>query len=265
MQDMVVRWLATANALKRLLLLKRFVQEYFNRHDHDFVNQLSPTEWHAVQSILAVIEFGRQVSTMLQTETKSTIALGWIWILLFVNHCKNVKSQPTMNNPDAYEPVLHRNLHPRGKSVAAAMVSDVNKRFHKDTVTSIERMGMMMDPRTKKPPSICGFTPGELHATKKQVSKLMYKLGEGRVDPNRAQAEEPAGANGEMNDPLMDALAALDSEANNDGVNGVAGGQGQNPRSEVHPDLATYLSEPGVSFASPNFDPLKYHQQRKAE
>ena len=86
LQDMVVRWLSTANALKRLVLLRSPVLSFFNSNDHEFENPLSPQEWKAVQGILAVIEFGRQVSTMLRTETQSWLSNTSNYSLLITHY-----------------------------------------------------------------------------------------------------------------------------------------------------------------------------------
>ena len=224
LQDMVVRWLSTANALKRLLLLRSSLLSCFNSNDHGFENQLSPQEWKAAQGILAVIEFGRQVSTMLQTETQSVIGIGWLWILLFIKHCRNVKRQLSMNDPNVIEPVVHQTLHPRAKSVASALAADATKRFCKVTVTSIERLGMMADPRTKKAPAIFGFEDDEILVTKKEFSKMTYAIAKGRCDNGTAvdsgAVAEPIGAGAENElDPLMAEMAALDED---DGAEPVA-------------------------------------------
>ena len=161
-----------------------------------------------------------------------------------------------MLNPEVLEATTHGALHPRGKFVAAVMVAGVNKRFHKDTITSVERMAMMMDPRIKSPPAICGFNNGELEVTKKKVSKLMYmyKLQEGH------DAEAPAVVDVDapplVVDPLVAATAALDNAGSNGNGNGNNAPSGN---SEIHPDLAAYLSEPSIPLGSPNFDPLKHH------
>ena len=263
LQDMVVRWLATANALKRLMLLRPHVKTFFDKNDHDFPNQLSPTGWKAVQGILAVLEFGRQVSTKLQTETQSVIAIGWLWVLLFIKHCRNVKRQPSFNDPNTMEATTHDSLHPRAKSVASALASDAAKRFCKNAVTSIERYGLMADPRTKNSPAIFGFTDDEIDATKEGFSKVMYNIASGRRGgaPEAPQEQRPDRQVNMDVDPLLAEMAALDEdtepmeqEANDD------------DHPAIHPALTAYLdTTPSVPFGTQNFDPLQYHLNRRSK
>lgn len=264
---MVVRWLATANALKRLMLLRESMQSFFNSNDHDFNNQLSPQDWKAVQGILAVIEFGRQISTMLQTETKPTIAIGRLRILLFVKHCRNVKRQPSMNDPNVMEPVVHQTIHPRAKSVASALASDAAKRFSKSAVTSIERLGIMADPRTKVPPAIFVFEDDEVLVTKRAFSKTMHRITKGRRG-NASGAQVGAvgavvGAAAEdVLDPLFAEMAALDEARDEDPIGDDRGGGADG----IHPDLAAYLDTvPAVPLRTKDFDPLQYHLQRRSQ
>ena len=110
MMDMVVRWLSTANALQRSLLLQSVTVQFFHTHDPDFLHQMTPTEWNALRGIHAILEFGRRASTLLQSESLVVISIAWLAMSLFSKNSINIKKILKPNSTD-FDTCQHHDLH----------------------------------------------------------------------------------------------------------------------------------------------------------
>ena len=153
-------------------------------------------------------------------------------------------------------------MHPHAKAVAKALNADASKRFNNDHMTSVERMALDAEPRTKSFPAILGFGASDQLEVKKQFSKFMYGI-EQKLPKETSQTAAPNGSAGESELDAFDvALAALDET-----LNAAPGGAGDvTSQQEMHPALEKYLdSTPAVPLSSPNFDPLIWHERRRAE
>ena len=129
--DMVVRWLSTANALQRSLVLQTYICDFFNVHSTDFQHQLRPAEWRALRGIHAVIEFGRGASCSFQSETVVLGSIAFITMLLFAEHhdALDVDRILSAADPTKWEDVKHASLHPEANRVGKALHRDLKRRF----------------------------------------------------------------------------------------------------------------------------------------
>ena len=253
--DMVVRWLSTANALERSMLLQSVIVAFFHEHDPGFVHQLGPLEWKALRGIHAVIEFGHGASTVLQTESLSVIAISWLTISLFARHAVNVRRQLSSVDATKYENTAQHLLHPYAKRVGKALKKDLDKRFGADKITDIEKIAMVLDPRTKDlRASWCPFGPAEKEECWALADVLVRKLAVAPVPEAPVEADVMP----THEDFLDDAYATLIMD--DEPEDAVGDGDGNS----LHPELQDWRTN-GVCVGTAcmlKFDPLKFHHGR---
>jgi len=264
LQDVVTRWTSTASSWARSLLLRKFFLQFFSTHDPagKFESTLTPAEYNELRANLAVIQPAKTVTEFMQRGSSVTISMAWPRVMAVALHCKNVKRQPSLENPTVSEPVNHADLPASAQETARVLESELNERFGTRKLPVEQAIAMALDPRSRGQVAALPDTMQQRIFTvlSSEVRALRVALGKA-MPPSTAQSAA-ADIDADDEDFLDDLLAS--QPAAQPLALSVQALEDQPPEWQQHldPEVLLYFQSPPIPRVAKDFDPLTWWKEK---
>ena len=263
-QDVVTRWTSTAGSWLRTLILRTFFLSFFAKHDPSgkFESALTPSEYNELRANLAVIDPARGVTEFMQASRHPTLSLSWPRTMAVALWAKNVRRQPTLDDPKKMEPVVHDTLPDSAKETGKILADEIEKRFAPTNMPIEQAIAMAVDPRTK------GHVAGlPLQMQQKIYTQLSNEVKALRETLGLAEAAAPTtlDAATEDSDALLDELMMPPVAPGGAYLQLTVTASADVPewQQDLDAEVLLYFQQPGLSGAAKDFNPSQWWKEQR--